>query len=203
MLTAKGIPFVYYGDEIGMGDLCTQHISQMKDVQGIMEYEKRLAEGFSEREALTFANEKSRDKSRSPMQWNQSPYAGFSSVEPWIAIQSEAQIINVELQQQNEESLYQYYKKLILLRKEEKALKYGNYTKLKQEGTIISFIREYENESILVVLNFGQELSEIPVPDEFEVILSSAKGRVCSHNTFKLDPHEAVIMKGANHYETN
>jgi len=198
MLTAKGVPFIYYGDEIGMRDLQTEHISLMKDIQGMIEYDLKLAEGLSETEALELANKKSRDKSRSPMQWNQGEFAGFSKVQPWISLSKESQIINVEQQQQDWQSLYHYYKQLITLRNQEDSLKYGNYSLLELKDEVMSYVREYQDEKVYISLNLGHQERKIDVPDSFnQMLLSSIQSREIMDKQYTLLPHEAVIMKGA------
>ncbi|MDZ7543578.1 glucohydrolase, partial [Clostridium perfringens] len=96
LLTSYGVPFMYFGEEIGMKDLLCFDIKKMNDIQGITKYKLELEKGKTESEALISANKSSRDKSRSPMQWNNSKYYGFSSVEPWINIEDKLDDTNVE-----------------------------------------------------------------------------------------------------------
>ncbi|HET6872449.1 MAG TPA: alpha-glucosidase, partial [Sporolactobacillaceae bacterium] len=117
MLTARGVPFIYYGDEIGQRDLILDDLLEMKDVQGLTAYHLALEKGLSEEEALKQANEKGRDKSRSPMQWNSTEYAGFSSVAHWIQLPKDFSQQTVEAQLKDPQSMLSFYKDLIRIRK--------------------------------------------------------------------------------------
>jgi glycosidase len=155
MLTARGVPFIYFGDEIGMRDWITEEIAKMKDVQGIMGYQLALVAGKSNEEALVIANDKSRDKSRTPMQWDRSEYVGFSEQKPWISVPNNAARINVEDQQNKPESMLSFYKSLLRLRKEHPAFTLGTYESLRYEDGLMTFVRKSESEQILVALNFS------------------------------------------------
>lgn len=196
MLTAEGVPFIYYGDEIGMRDLYVDDISLMRDVQGTMAYDMKLAEGDSEKEALRIANEKSRDKSRSPMQWNGREFAGFSEEASWISIQSEFREIHVEKQRKKENSLLHYYKRLIGIRNQEAALKYGEYTLLEKNNSVISYVREYNNEQIYIFLNFADQEQCIELGNsKYQVVLSNKQAYKNVEGEHTLFPNEALIVK--------
>ncbi|MEH7302185.1 alpha-glucosidase [Neobacillus drentensis] len=155
MLTASGVPFIYFGDEIGMRDWIIDDINKMRDVQGIMGYKLALEAGKSHEEALVIANDKSRDKSRTPMQWDRSEYVGFSEQKPWISVPNNAARINVEDQQNKPESMLSFYKSLLRLRKEHPAFTLGTYESLRYEDGLMTFVRKSESEQILVALNFS------------------------------------------------
>lgn len=198
MLTAKGVPFIYYGDEIGMRDLYVEHISEMKDVQGITAYGLAKKSGKSEKEAIVIANEKGRDKSRSPMQWNHSEYGGFSDVKPWITMSKDINTINVETQASQPLSILNFYRALISLRKENKALAYGNYNYLEMEKGTMFYLREWKENRIAVLLNFREQKQIFNTEqygiNQYEVLLSS--NDVHSTSTeIMLEPYEARILK--------
>ncbi len=155
MLTATGVPFLYYGEEIGMTDLYVDDISEMRDVQGILTYQRMIAEGNSVIEALEASNMCSRDKSRSPIQWNDTVYAGFSQIKPWICVNENYTKINVECQSREVDSMLQYYKNMIRIRKKYKALYKGNYELLDRRNDVLFFIRKYKEQRIGVFFNFG------------------------------------------------
>ncbi len=199
MLTAKGVPFIYYGDEIGMRDLYIDCISEMKDVQGITAYELALKEGKSPEEAIVIANDKGRDKSRSPMQWSRAQFGGFSEVKPWIALSEHIDLINVENQMQQRSSILLYYKSLISLRKQNEALSLGNYQLLNKLGDMIFYIRESEGNRVLVLLNFGEQKQTFDSKEygivQYEELLSSNHIDFMRTSEIIIGPYEARILK--------
>jgi glycosidase len=163
ILTAKGVPFIYYGEEIGMHNISANTIAEMVDIQGKTHYKLALAQGKNTSEALVEANEHNRDKSRSPMQWNSSDFAGFSTAKTWIKTNSDYKNLNVAVLENNKNSILNTYKALIALRNDEKALQFGKYDKLEFKEDQISFIRSFEGEKITVIINFGAA-KEVSLP---------------------------------------
>ncbi|WP_445955538.1 alpha-glucosidase [Yeosuana sp.] len=172
ILTAKGVPFIYYGEEIGMENIEANSLSEIKDIQGRTQYQLAINKGQSENEALKIGNEHNRDKSRSPMQWNSDTLAGFSSSKSWIKVNPNYTIVNVELQEKNPESMLSKYKQLIALRNSEPVLQYGNYESLEISKDCIYFVRTYENTKITVIINFGKSFT-VNLPDN-SIILSGS-----------------------------
>jgi glycosidase len=195
MLTAKGIPFLYYGDEIGMRDWATDTIALMKDVQGLMGYELALQTGRSHEEALAIANEKSRDKSRTPMQWNSRLNAGFSAHSPWITIPNDAYGVNVEDQQNDSDSMLSFYKSLLKLRKEHSALQLGEYEFLRHEDGLVYFKRTDDVEKIFVVLNFNNHPRTLDVRTDVELLLSTKRTSLEGGKILTISANEAMILK--------
>lgn len=134
MLTFKGIPFIYYGDEIAMTDFNYKKFEDMRDIQSILAYKSALKERKSKHEALKIANEESRDKSRNPMQWE-----------------------DVEIQKSNKNSIFNYYKELIELRKNNPPLNKGSLENLNFKDGVISYMRKYEEDEFLIILNFNNK----------------------------------------------
>lgn len=202
MLTAKGVPFIYYGDEIGMRDFTPMTIEDVRDVQGILAYKKALSKGISEEEALIIGINASRDKSRTPMQWDNGDNAGFSGSVPWINIQSEYTYVNAASQEIDEASMLNYYKKLIDFRKSSKALQYGEYEELSKKEDIIYFKRKYFYEEVLLLFNFSKdhlEFKEFKL-DSYNLILSSQRKSIEFKDKLELMPYEALIfLKTANY----
>jgi trehalose-6-phosphate hydrolase len=172
MLTAKGVPFVYYGEEIGMHNITAKTLDEMIDVQGKTHYGLALAKGKNAEEALLEGNSHNRDKSRSPMQWNGDAFAGFSNDKTWIKINSDYQKNNVQELLKKENSILNNYKKLITLRNNEKVLQYGNYTRLEHKEDQILFTRSFDGDQITVVINFGSE-KKIVLPKGAEILMGS------------------------------
>ncbi|WP_413377268.1 glycoside hydrolase family 13 protein [Alkalihalobacillus sp. 1P02AB] len=197
MLTAKGIPFIYYGDEIGMRNLILDNIEKMRDVQGVTAYELAKKEGKTSKEALSFANEKGRDQSRSPMQWSDSPYGGFSEVQPWIEVADSASTIHVAAQLKEEQSLFQFYKKLISIRKAYDVFTFGTYEQLNIQNGVIMFIRKWNEERFCVLLNFNEEEVSFSLQNIVlhHFLLSNHPRERLDTSEITLTPYEAIIAK--------
>lgn len=196
MLTAKGVPFIYQGDEIGMRDWITDDISKMKDVQGIMGYKLALQADKSHEEALVIANAKSRDKSRTPMQWSSAANAGFSESMTWITIPTDANKINVEDQQNDPDSMLSFYKDLLRLRKDHSALMVGDYEFLRYESGMIYFVRKDSVEKIVVALNFSEQPKTLDIAENVKLLLSSKRKSLESDKVITVAANEAIILKG-------
>jgi glycosidase len=195
MLTAKGIPFIYFGDEIGMRDWISDDIGKMKDVQGIMGYKLALQTGKSHEEALAVANQKSRDKSRTPMHWNTDINVGFSEQQPWITIPTDAYKVNIEDQQNDPDSMLSFYKKLLQLRKAHTSLTQGEYEFLKNANGLISFIRNDQTERTFVLLNFTENTRTVKIDDCFSKLLLSNKREKVNGKITTILANEAMILK--------
>lgn len=199
MLTAKGVPFIYFGDEIGMRDWVADSIEKMKDVQGRMAYSLALQAGKSHDEALVMANQKSRDLSRTPMQWNGELYAGFSDTEPWITIPEDSCHVNVEKQLQDRDSMLFFYRQLLQLRKQNSSLTLGEYEFLDYDDGLIYFARKGSSERVLVMLNFTGQLKTLELhryfSTEAELLLSTKRSTMEAGGVVEILPHEALIVK--------
>lgn len=171
MLTAKGVPFIYYGEEVGMENIEANSIDEMIDVQGRTQYRLALNNGKSKKEALEIGNKHNRDASRSPMQWNFSKHAGFSSSTPWIKVNENHIILNVASSEKNELSLLNRYKKIIALRNSTPILQYGTYKDLSFLDDVISFTRTFDGESIKCFFNFGEGPQQIRLEKNEQVLL--------------------------------
>ncbi|NVO21527.1 MAG: alpha-glucosidase [Bacteroidetes bacterium] len=169
MLTAKGVPFVYYGEEIGMQNITANTPGEIIDIQGKTHYQLALQEGKSPGEALRIGNENNRDKSRSPMQWDNSLNAGFTLGKPWIKVSESYKRMNVQQSQKDTNSLLNTYKALLALRNNEKALQYGTYEQLELKNDMISFTREYQSDRIAVFINFGNATT-IQLPSNAKIL---------------------------------
>lgn len=184
MLTAKGVPFIYYGEEIGMHNIIAKNINEMVDIQGRTHYKLAIEKGKNNAEALLEGNEHNRDKSRSPMQWNSTVFAGFSKEKSWIKINSDYKKTNVHVLESQKSAILNSYKKLIALRNKEKVLQYGTYENLEYSKDQISFTRLFEGEKITVIINFGIK----------KVITLPKNSKVLIGNTL-LKPNSFIIYK--------
>lgn len=172
ILTAKGVPFIYYGEEIGMANIKANSIDEMMDIQGRTHYNLALNKGHSEIEALKIGNEHNRDKSRSPMQWNTEHLAGFSTSNSWIKVNDNYTKLNVQQQENDSESILASYKQLITLRNTEPVLQYGAYEKLSITDDCIQFTRKHKVSKITVLINFGKPFT-YNLPKNAKTLLGS------------------------------
>ena len=151
----RGTPYVYQGEEIGMTNAGYQAIEEYSDVESLNYYGILRREGKSEQEALHIIGERSRDNGRTPMQWTAGAYAGFSEVEPWLSIPENHRYINAELEQQDEDSIWHFYRRLIALRKERKVIAEGKIEFMERENPdVLSYRRWNEQEELAVLCNF-------------------------------------------------
>ncbi|MBU2556640.1 MAG: alpha-glucosidase [Bacteroidetes bacterium] len=172
ILTAKGVPFIYYGDEIGMQNIIANEPVEMIDIQAKTQYQLALDEGKTAKQAMQIANQNNRDRSRSPMQWNAESYAGFSTNTPWINVQEHYESINVEKQLEDPDSFLNKIKQLITLRNNNIALQIGEYSYLKLADSTLKYGRTYQGDTIHVVINFGDEKS-FELPENHSILLGS------------------------------
>ena len=209
MLTLRGTPFLYYGEEIGMTDLLLDDISQFRDFLGIWFYEAEKRElGASHAAALKLAAELTRDKCRTPMQWANVPNAGFCppEVESWLPIHPNyAEGVNVEEQSGEEDSLLEFYRRLIGVRKAVPALIAGDYQPInageKVDEDILAFLRSTPDQTVLVAMNFSEKPHSVGMlasvaPGSLRLIFSNHKNS--GHNDMSLPvlaPFEVAIWE--------
>ncbi len=173
MLTAKGVPFIYFGEEIGMKNHIANSFSEIKDIQGVTNYELAIDEGKTLEEALIIGNEHNRDKSRSPMQWNSESFSGFSSSKSWIPLNPDYITLNVAQQEKDKESMLSKYRELIALRNAEPVLQYGYYDKLEMKDDCLHFVRSFNGSEISVIINFGKAVT-FDLPEDAKILLGSS-----------------------------
>jgi trehalose-6-phosphate hydrolase len=155
ILTAKGVPFIYFGEEIGMQNIIAENYNEIVDIQGKTQYKLALEKGMPAADALTEGNKHNRDKSRSPMQWNATKNAGFSTATPWIKLGNDYRRTNIAALINKENSILSNYIKLVALRNQEEVLQYGKYKKLELKDSCLIYTRSFNNEDITVIINFG------------------------------------------------
>lgn len=184
ILTAKGVPFIYYGEEIGMHNITAQSIEEMVDIQGKTHYQLALDKGKNPDEALLEGNKHNRDKSRSPMQWNANSFAGFSTDKSWIKVNPDYKEINVQNLEKKQNSILKNFKALMALRNKEKALQYGKYDKLEFKEDQISFTRSYEGDTITTIINFGTE-KKMKLPAGAKILMGNTNLKTNSFIIYK------------------
>ena len=175
----RGTPYVYQGEEIAMTNAYFEDISQYKDVESLNYFKILKDDGIPEDEVYEILRCRSRDNSRTPMQWDNSENAGFTTGTPWIEVNKNYKTINADNAVKNKNSVFHYYKKLIALRKENDVIAYGSYNPEMEDNTnVCAYSREYEGKKLFVVCNFYGTETKISLPDEFvgkEILISNYK----------------------------
>ncbi|ELY2741442.1 alpha-amylase family glycosyl hydrolase [Cronobacter turicensis] len=157
----QGTPFIYQGQEIGMTNTRFASLDDFDDVSAHNKARDLRDQGMSEEEIVEFLTRTGRDNSRTPMQWDASPYAGFSTHEPWLKVNPNYEMINVESQQHDPHSVLNFYRQMIHLRKREPALIYGRYeTVLDDHEQIYAYRRVLGDEQLVVLCNFSGKAAE-------------------------------------------
>lgn len=188
----QGTPYIYQGEEIGMTNLYLNSIEDYRDVESLNAYKIMKAEGRSEIEILKVLQDKSRDNSRSPVQWDDSKHAGFTTNEPWIKVADNYKEINVEKALKEENSIFYTYQKLIKLRHERDIITYGEVKPLLEEHKqLFVYERTLDNQTLFVVANFSEEPAELPVSFDLEGEVLIANNDTVSHT---IEPYQAFAI---------
>ena len=194
----RGLPFIYQGQEIGMENVLLASIQEVDDISTLDEYEVCLREGFSEEEALRIVNRYSRDNARTPVQWDSSKNAGFTTGTPWLPLNPNYKKINVAQQEKDSESVLSYYKKLTALRKNpeyKETMVYGDFVPfMADEDRLMAFYRKGEK-TLLILGNYRKEEREheLPAPVK-KLVLSNAEPRITGRK-ITLSGYEATILE--------
>ncbi len=196
----KGTPFIYQGQEIGMTNTVFNSLSEFQDVKSVNEGKEKLEAGMCEKIVLEILSNTSRDNARTPMQWDDSLNAGFTTGNPWLKVNSNYKNINVQNQIKDENSIYNHYKKLISLKKSSKTLIHGEFKLvLEDDKHIFAYLRELDNERYLILSNLSENekklnLSEFNIKNE-DIVLSNYKIIEKDLKEFIVRPFESVVYK--------
>ncbi|MBQ7594237.1 MAG: alpha-glucosidase [Synergistaceae bacterium] len=196
LLTIRGTPFIYQGEELGMTNVSWEDINIYDDISTKGQYAFALNEGFSPKEAIKHIQFFSRDNSRTPMQWNAEANAGFTSGKSWLPVNENYIDINAEAEAKDENSVLSWYKKLIefRLKKSHEVLTAGSYREIFADSEeIFAYERELDGEKIIVVVNFTDK--NLKLPDEYfadkRIILTSEN----NFDSSELQPLEARLYE--------
>ncbi|MDA2340607.1 alpha,alpha-phosphotrehalase [Bacillus cereus] len=199
----QGTPYIYQGEEIGMMNPKFESIEQYRDVESLNIYDIKLKEGLSKEEIIGILKQKSRDNSRTPMQWNEEMNSGFTTSTPWISVAENFKEINVEKALEDKESVFYHYKKLIELRKTYDVLTEGEYAILDENHPKIwAYTRTVNDEVLLVINNFyGEEITySVQAHVQLdgmkqEVLLSNYKDASKDIAKLNLRPYESIVYR--------
>ncbi len=197
MLTLRGTPFLYYGEEIGMTNRNFDGLDLLQDTLALRQYEIATGAGMPEAQALAAVCEMTRDRCRTPMQWADAPNAGFSpkGVTPWLPVHSNyAEGVNVAAQEEDPDSMLNFYRRMLAIRKRTPALIAGEYTPLLSEHEdCFCFLRATEAQTCLVALNFSAEAQALSFEGEGGGL--TAEELIFSSNAARSDAGEVAALE--------
>lgn len=202
--TLQGTPYIYQGEEIGMTNVRFASIDDYKDVETLNYYREAIQDrGEPADRVMASVYAKGRDNARTPIQWDDSEQAGFTSGTPWLAVNPNYRDINVAESLKDPDSIFRYYQKLIRLRKQHPILIYGDYEIVAEEHErIYAYTRSWESETWLVLLNFSADEARFDLPNAFrsgsegELILSNYDdARSGSVAGLQFRPYEARVYR--------
>ncbi|MBM9832213.1 alpha-glucosidase, partial [Enterococcus faecalis] len=159
----RGTPYIYQGDEIGMLNYPFKALSDVADIESLNYAKEALASGVSEAAIMASIRHIGRDNARTPMQWDGTEQAGFTTGQPWLAVHPDYPSINVEAALANPDSIFYTYQALIQLRKEEDWLIYGDFELLETADKVFAYKRHYQNQTYLIAVNLSDEVQPFPI----------------------------------------
>ena len=193
LLTMRGTPFIYQGEELGMTNRFWRDIDEINDVQTRGQYDLALKEGFSPEEAMKFIRYFTRDNARTPMQWTAEENAGFTSGESWQPVNENYTSINAEDEDKDPDSVLNWYRKLLAFRKNSDVLLMGTYREILSENEeIFGFVREHDGQEVITLANFSGKAVKIPEDLAQKTVLFSSEKDI---NLSELAPLEARIYE--------
>jgi len=199
ILSMRGTPYTYYGDELGMTNIGFTKIEQYKDIAAINGYKKAATDGEDLDLYLQKLNLLSRDNGRTPMQWDATKNAGFSNETPWLPVHENHSTVNVLDQENDQNSVLNHFRKMVALRKDNLLLVYGNYEIIQDDHpTIYAYSRTLEDQQMIILLNFSELESSISLPNfdhNKEVLINNYNELSIDENTITLKPYQAVVLK--------
>jgi len=193
----KGTPYIYQGEEIGMTNTPISDISEANDIETINMYHERIEKGYSKEEIIESINVKGRDNGRRPVQWSSEKHAGFTTGNPWQAVNSNYTEINVEEALKDKDSIFYTYQQLVRLRKENPIVVKGSYTLLLPDHeSVFAYEREYEGEKWTVVVNLSEEKETLELGEgTVSSIISNYSREEYDLKHVELEPYEAFAYK--------
>ena len=195
----QGTPYVYQGEELGMTNCPFNTLDNFRDLESINAFHELTEQGkMTEEDMMAAIGYKGRDNARTPMQWDDSAYAGFSTANPWIMVNPNYTKINAKDQVNREDSVFKYYQKLIKLRHESELIVYGTYDLiLDDDKDIYAYIRTLGDEKLIVYCNFSENTREVELPEEFTngKVLISNYSDAKANQKIALRPYEAIVIQ--------
>ncbi|GMA71839.1 hypothetical protein GCM10025885_08880 [Tetragenococcus osmophilus] len=194
----QGTPFIYQGQEIGMTNVHFSSLDEYDDIQSVNKARKMMEEGSKQAEAMQYIWANSRDNTRTPMQWDSSEQAGFTTGIPWLKVNDNYADINVAESYEDPSSVYNFYKKMINIRRHSETLIYGTYELIEEKHpTVYAYLRHGEQEDFLIMVNMfdGHEKMNFSKYKLKELVLANYKVNDSVNKGILLRPYEARMYK--------
>jgi trehalose-6-phosphate hydrolase len=197
----QGTPYIYQGEEIGMTNPKFERIEDYRDVESLNMYQILKDQGKSHEEVIAILKQKSRDNSRTPVQWNKEAHSGFTTGTPWIQLPENYKEINVQSSLESPDSIFYHYQKLIQLRKQYQIITNGNFELiLLKHPQIFAYVRSTDDEHLLVINNFYGKETIFECPQKWnyfsgEILLSNYKDSSPDHRKMTLRPYESIVYR--------
>lgn len=196
----RGIPFIYQGQEIGMQNAVWNDVKEYNDINTIDQYNLAISAGLSDKEALAVCSKMSRDNARTPVHWSDSDNAGFTTGTPWLKVNSNYKDINVQNQENDPDSVLNYYRKLVATRKSpeyKEVFTYGVFEPAYEDTEyVMAYYRVSDNQRILVAANFGKDAKTIELKFPVKkVVLSNVGRKEINEVSLKLDSCEVIVIE--------
>ncbi len=196
----RGIPFIYQGQEIGMQNAVWNNVKEYNDINTIDQYNLAISAGLSDKEALAVCSKMSRDNARTPVQWSDSDNAGFTTGTPWLKVNSNYKDINVQNQENDPDSVLNYYRKLVATRKSpeyKEVFTYGVFEPAYEDTEyVMAYYRVSDNQRILVAANFGKDAKTIELKFPVKkVVLSNVGRKEINEVSLKLNSCEVIVIE--------
>ena len=199
-LMLRGIPFIYQGQEIGMTNNKFNSIKEVDDIATIDQYNVAIEKGYSNEEALKIINIFSRDNARTPFQWDGSENAGFTTGRPWLKVNENYKVINANSQIEDQESVFNFYRKLINLRKSEEfkdAMVYGEFAPtLEEYDNVVAFYRQGESKKLMILANYKKEEQTIELDKQYvKVLINNCEEIKKDEDKIILQGYQVLILE--------
>ena len=195
----KGTPYIYQGEELGMTNIKLENIDEYNDIETLNMYKERISKGYDHDDIMNSIYIKGRDNARTPMQWNDSENAGFTTGKPWLVVNKNYKDINAKKELEDKNSIFHHYRKLIEIRKHNDTIIYGDYKLLAEaDKNIFAYIRKLNGDKILVVCNFYQNEANFKLKYDFhlaEILLSNYDDSSTLLENLTLRPYEAIMYR--------
>lgn len=196
--TLQGTPYIYQGEELGMTNVPFDNIDEFNDLETLNFWDENVIHGSMDREeAMKAFRLKGRDNARTPMQWDASANAGFTTGKPWLKVNPNYKTINAEESMKDPDSVFHYYQKLIKLRHEYDIIVYGTYDEYYPEDkNLYVYTRTLNNQKLFVALNFTKETQKLQIPSGLD--FSGSKLLISNYENndtipTQLRPYEAIV----------
>ena len=198
----KGLPWIYQGQELGMENLKISSIEEVDDISSIDSYKVARAQGVSDADALHMIEKYGRDNARTPFQWDSSENAGFTTGTPWLRVNPNYTEINLADEKDDADSVFNYYRSLICLRKSEEyaeTLVHGDLTPyLEDMHNVMAYYRKTKDQTLLIMANYQNEPQKLPLPGSVKkVILTNTSDPSFTETEITLDGYQAVVLEMA------